>query len=1443
MVSSLKGESNRLADEIGIAFSKTGGSASALGVQFEKVASWIAIISSKTRESAESIGHSINTILSRMANITAKGFDEEDGTKINDVAKALAQIDVQLTDSYGNFRDFGKVMDEIGSKWGNLDSRTRSYLATTIAGVRQQSRFYNLMNGYSESVELYDEALKSAGTTQEKFNIYLESNQATLDKLKSTAQGLWLNFWDNDGLMNVIKGFTHFIQTLDNLVQKIGSLGTVFSLLIPIIAVKFVFAVQKAYINTIKLGLAFSNVGPVTFATQLKIAASQALGLSVATDKAVVSVGKLKLISTGVVAGISLLVTGLFMWANHANKAKQETEELLETLKKQRESHQSMNELVESYKELSEQTDLTTEEQQKLLEVKEKIVDLIPKASSVIDNENLSLEEQLKLLKNLNDEELRRAKKQAGDAVARYGDSYEMAKSAVENLKKRIEENQKIIDELNLKQAQGAEWTKEEIIAYKEASDNLDRYSRSLSENKAIVDAYENGKAILTDTTKENTESIKEEKEFVEELITSQTALANSTSILKNEIKDLAGTLTDLEEMQDKVADGYSYSYEEIEKIREKYPELESAIYRTAKGWGIEQSAIENLRKSQIEQRRTQIQSQLDMSQTALDQSKARISNIVKEIESVKNLADAYKLAAQLGKEMGVSVAESSIAGLVGGTNSYEEYLKGKGVDILSAITNRLPDGVLTKGQYDNLKKQQKEVVEYGKQLDDYNKLAEDTQKKLNDLINGRVSGGSKDRDKKEKDKYTALADATLKYRNAIEEVNNQLSILKSKQNLETDDLNKITLLQKQNELLKQQQVNYHNLANAQRQERDSLVQSLSKQGFKFAGEGDNKIITNLENIKGKSKEVEEQFKKFIDLQTKEIPSASQQWWGLEDSIKSVIVEMEKLEVGNLFKTSTKGIESLNKEFEMLDFRLNLLDENETGQKFDLMSQKIQKAEFQVRFLSDELQRLKAVGFEGSIEAVEEYNKQLEDLEKKHMDAQLFLKSLTDSYDSDYKKIMSEREKIADDTINVIKKAYQKQRELVINSLNQELRAEENAHKRRIERLDEQLNKYEEIIKAQLDSIDRQEDEDSFNKDLSKVQEERAEIVRQISVLSMDDSLEARARVSELNKQLAEQDERIEEMKHNRTIDLRKQNLNDQLNAYKKDIEEKKNAEDAKYERIKLRIEQEIQLEEWKYDKLINDEQYYADLRQEIIDGNLENVQESLQGFLDEFDNYNKRTVQGIESSWQSLLNMIREIELAQDGLGKMPSGGKGSSGISYGGSGGSSSRGLNLGKGAATGEDARKNDEKLKNDPKFLESELRRTQEVINDRKKAGLDTSLQEDYLKKIITGSYAEGGKITHTGLAMVHGSANKPEYVFNYDQFKDLAKFVANYQPKITTPKIPEISRAVEIRFDNLINIEGNATKDTIPALNKAGNNILENLQKQLIKNGVQRGVKL
>ena len=211
-------------EEIGKAMQKASASATEFGLSFEWLGAYIATVSEQTRQAPESIGNAFNTMLARMHQIKQTGFNTEDATKLNDVAKALAEINVELLDSEGQWRDMDEIYSDVAEKWGDLDAKTKGYLATTMAGTRQQNVFYALMNDLSKGIEngsrawtLYKGAMEAAGTASEKFSIYQESIQASQANMTASLEQLYSNLQPN-----LIKGFYDMITLLVGGLNNLG---------------------------------------------------------------------------------------------------------------------------------------------------------------------------------------------------------------------------------------------------------------------------------------------------------------------------------------------------------------------------------------------------------------------------------------------------------------------------------------------------------------------------------------------------------------------------------------------------------------------------------------------------------------------------------------------------------------------------------------------------------------------------------------------------------------------------------------------------------------------------------------------------------------------------------------------------------------------------------------------------------------------------------------------------------------------------------------------------------------------------------------------------------------------------------------------------------------------------------------------------------------------
>ena len=224
--------------EIGEAMQKAAASAGAFGVSMEWLASYIATVSETTRQEARTIGTAFNTIIARLHQIKQTGYNQEDETKVNDIAKALSKIDVVLMDQAGNWRDMEVILEEIAAKWGELDGKTKSYIATTMAGVKQQNVFLALMNdmskgveGNSRAFELHELAVNSDGVATQKYGVYLDSVTASQERL-TVAQEKFYALLDS----SVIKNWNNMLASIVNWITDATEAMSGLNIIIPLVA-------------------------------------------------------------------------------------------------------------------------------------------------------------------------------------------------------------------------------------------------------------------------------------------------------------------------------------------------------------------------------------------------------------------------------------------------------------------------------------------------------------------------------------------------------------------------------------------------------------------------------------------------------------------------------------------------------------------------------------------------------------------------------------------------------------------------------------------------------------------------------------------------------------------------------------------------------------------------------------------------------------------------------------------------------------------------------------------------------------------------------------------------------------------------------------------------------------------------------------------------------
>jgi TP901 family phage tail tape measure protein len=207
--------------EISIAIEKVASSAASAGLDLDHMMGYLGKMIETTREAPTNIGTALKTIV---ANFTQFKEDPtglgEEGTEINKVDTALRSVGISLTDFNGEVRDLGDVLDELGGKWDSLTRNQKAYLATQIAGTRQQSRFYALMNDYDRTLELVEESTNSAGKANQQFELYQDSLTASTQKLNNEWEKFYNSILKND---SVLKGLKNTAAAVLGVANKLGA--------------------------------------------------------------------------------------------------------------------------------------------------------------------------------------------------------------------------------------------------------------------------------------------------------------------------------------------------------------------------------------------------------------------------------------------------------------------------------------------------------------------------------------------------------------------------------------------------------------------------------------------------------------------------------------------------------------------------------------------------------------------------------------------------------------------------------------------------------------------------------------------------------------------------------------------------------------------------------------------------------------------------------------------------------------------------------------------------------------------------------------------------------------------------------------------------------------------------------------------------------------------
>lgn len=222
-------------EELSTGMSKVASAASTMGIDVDQLSAQLATIISVTRQDASVVGTALKTIYSRMGDLEVDGVDEF-GVTLGDVSSQLEQMGINVLDQQGNLRDMGAVVEEVAAKWGTWTKAQQQAAAVAIAGKRQ----YNNLFALFENWDMYESALStsknSAGTLQKQQEIYLDSLEAHLNKLQTSAQKAYDALVNTDSMNSLIDFLSGAVDLAATFADSIGGAGNLLMAIAPMLS-------------------------------------------------------------------------------------------------------------------------------------------------------------------------------------------------------------------------------------------------------------------------------------------------------------------------------------------------------------------------------------------------------------------------------------------------------------------------------------------------------------------------------------------------------------------------------------------------------------------------------------------------------------------------------------------------------------------------------------------------------------------------------------------------------------------------------------------------------------------------------------------------------------------------------------------------------------------------------------------------------------------------------------------------------------------------------------------------------------------------------------------------------------------------------------------------------------------------------------------------------
>lgn len=484
------------------ALAEVGSTAKTSGVELDELTGYITALTVATGKSGSEVGTAIRSIMTKIY----KG----------DSIKALKEINVQVKDAEGNFRDFTSIINDLDKVWGNLSRTQIIQTATKVGGIERYNDFISLVSNLDTAMEASTTAANSFNSAINENEIYLESIEGRMYSLSATAQGFWFNLINSDTIKGGILLLELVIKGLDGMQQTFGGVATAIG-----VVSSSILMFTNNPLKELAKGIATNGFKGKEFQTILNKVKYEMSGASTVSEKATTSMKLLggAFSSTGVKAalltaktvalnavmsvGLSVAISGVISLITKLadsmittkSEWKEITDECSNNIDKNNELISSVETLMAKENELNSELQsgkLNSEEQAKareeLLDIQKQIAQLLPESSTGFTSEGEAISANTdKVLENLD----AKKKLSEAEAIKMIGavDLYDSDVAA-----KKYAEEQKRYEELMEAYKNGEQWRGVDVTdkMIEKSEKKINKYKEAIETDMKIIETLRN---------------------------------------------------------------------------------------------------------------------------------------------------------------------------------------------------------------------------------------------------------------------------------------------------------------------------------------------------------------------------------------------------------------------------------------------------------------------------------------------------------------------------------------------------------------------------------------------------------------------------------------------------------------------------------------------------------------------------------------------------------------------------------------------------------------------------------------------------------------------------------------------------------------------------------------------------------------------------------------